>query len=31
MMEIEIGVLRDQCLNRRIAESEILAVEVEAW
>lgn len=31
MVEIEIGVLRGQCLNRRIAERETLVAEVEAW
>jgi transposase len=31
MVEIEIGVLRGQCLNRRIGERETLVAEVEAW
>jgi hypothetical protein len=31
MVEIEIGVLRGQCLNRRIGEREILVSEVDAW
>ena len=31
MVEIEIGVLRGQCLKRRIGEREALAAEVEAW
>jgi transposase len=31
MVEIEIGVLRDQCLDRRIGERERLVSEVEAW
>lgn len=31
MVEIEIGVLRDQCLDRRIGERETLIVEIEAW
>jgi len=31
MVEIEIGVLRGQCLNRRIAERERLETEVAAW
>ncbi len=31
MVEIEIGVLRSQCLDRRIASREKLAVEVAAW
>jgi transposase len=31
MVEIEIGVLRGQCLNRRIGERETLIAEVEAW
>ena len=31
MVEIEIGVLRGQCLDRRIAEREVLISEVEAW
>ena len=31
MVEIEIGVLRGQCLDRRIGECEILIAEIEAW
>ncbi|MFL5283950.1 MAG: IS630 family transposase [Rhodopila sp.] len=31
MVEIEIGVLRGQCLNRRIGERETLVAEVDAW
>jgi transposase len=31
MVEIEIGVLRGQCLNRRIGDRETLAAEVAAW
>ncbi len=31
MVEIEIGVLRGQCLDRRIAGREKLASEVTAW
>jgi hypothetical protein len=31
MVEIEIGVLRGQCLNRRIDERETLVAEVKAW
>ena len=31
MVEIEIGVLRRQCLDRRIGERERLVTEVEAW
>jgi hypothetical protein len=31
MVEIEIGVLRSQCLNRRIATSEQLVAETAAW
>ena len=31
MVEIEIGVLRGQCLDRRIASREKLASEVAAW
>jgi hypothetical protein len=31
MAEIEIGVLRGQCLDRRIAEPERLTSEIEAW
>jgi len=31
MVEIEIGVLRGQCLNRRISERERLIVEIKAW
>ncbi len=31
MVEIEIGVLRGQCLDRRIASRQKLAAEVAAW
>jgi hypothetical protein len=31
MVEIEIGVLRGQCLDRRIATQEQLVSEVAAW
>ena len=31
MVEIEIGVLRGQCLNRRIGERETLVTEIDAW
>jgi hypothetical protein len=31
MVEIEIGVLRGQCLDRRIGEREVLNAEVAAW
>lgn len=31
MVEIEIGVLSRQCLDRRIADKELLASEVAAW
>jgi len=31
MVEIEIGVLRSQCLDRRIATSEQLVSEIAAW
>lgn len=31
MVEIEIGVLRGQCLDRRIGERETLVAEIEAW
>ena len=31
MVEIEIGVLRRQCLDRRIGEREVLVAEIEAW
>jgi transposase len=31
MVEIEIGVLRSQCLDRRIAEPERLVSEIAAW
>ena len=31
MVEIEIGVLRGQCLDRRIGERDVLASEIEAW
>ena len=31
MVEIEIGVLRGQCLKRRIASRDILEAEIAAW
>jgi transposase len=31
MVEIEIGVLRTQCLDRRISNRELLASEIAAW
>src|SRR5260221_3953795 len=31
MVEIEIGVLRGQCLDRRIAERDRLGAEIDAW
>lgn len=31
MVEIEIGILSRQCLNRRIANRELLKAEVAAW
>ena len=31
MVEIEIGVLRSQCLDRRIASREKLVAEIAAW
>jgi transposase len=31
MVEIEIGVLRSQCLDRRIASRECLVAEIAAW
>lgn len=31
MVEIEIGVLRGQCLDRRIGERDVLAAEIKAW
>jgi len=31
MVEIEIGVLRGQCLDRRIDDPKLLATEVAAW
>jgi hypothetical protein len=31
MVEIEIGVLRGQCLDRRIATQERLVSEIAAW
>ncbi len=31
MVEIEIGVLRGQCLDRRIGERDLLVSEVSAW
>jgi hypothetical protein len=30
-VEIEIGVLRQQCLDRRIATREVLNAEIQAW
>jgi transposase len=31
MVEIEIGVLRSQCLDRRIPDSQTLVSEIDAW
>jgi len=31
MVEIEIGVLRGQCLDRRIGERQALVAEIPAW
>jgi hypothetical protein len=31
MVEIEIGVLRSQCLDRRIGERERLVSEIAVW
>ncbi|TXL73387.1 IS630 family transposase, partial [Vineibacter terrae] len=31
MVEIEIGVLRGQCLDRRIADRHTLNAEIAAW
>src|ERR1700712_485267 len=31
MVEIEIGVLRSQCLDRRIGERSVLEAEIKAW
>lgn len=31
MVEIEIGVLRGQCLDRRIGERDVLVREIDAW
>jgi hypothetical protein len=31
MVEIEIGVMRGQCLDRRIGDRAILNIEVAAW
>jgi hypothetical protein len=31
MVDIEIGVLRGQCLDRRIGTREVLVAEIEAW
>jgi transposase len=31
MVEIEIGVLRGQCLDRRIGQREVLVSEIDAW
>ena len=31
MVEIEIGVLRSQCLDRRIGDRKSLQAEIDAW
>lgn len=31
MVEIEIGVMKKQCLDRRIGDSEVLCDEIKAW
>jgi hypothetical protein len=31
VVEIEIGVLRGQCLDRRIGDRELLVAEIAAW
>lgn len=31
MVEIEIGVLRGKCLDRRIGERALLEAELDAW
>ena len=31
MVEIEIGVLRSQCLDRRIGELRVLLAQIAAW
>jgi hypothetical protein len=31
MVELEIGVLRSQCLDRRIGERKRLVCEIKAW
>jgi hypothetical protein len=31
MVEIEIGVLRGQCLDRRIDDKDLLIAEIDAW
>ena len=31
MVEIEIGVLKSQCLDRRISDRETLCEQIEAW
>jgi len=31
MLEIEIGVLRGQCLDRHIGECDVLVSGIEAW
>jgi hypothetical protein len=31
MVEIEIGVMRSQCLDRRIGDREQLIAEIAAW
>lgn len=31
MIEVEVGVLRSQCLDRRIGNRKTLMAEIEAW
>lgn len=31
MIELEIGVLRDQCLDRRVGDRKKLTAEIAAW
>jgi hypothetical protein len=31
MVEIEIGVLHGQCLDRRIGERDVLVSEIKTW
>jgi hypothetical protein len=31
MVEIELSVLEEQCLDRRLADRDMLEVQIEAW